>query len=783
MGILNLIAYKNVKKNRKRSIASIIGIALSIALIIVVAATATSFKESIISNTRSNYGDYHVNMNYLNNEQKAVIESNRSITNIKTLYYHGTSLSDDRSDILSPEDNLDIKTLGVSLIQGNYITNENEVLINDTLAKELNYEFGSEIKIATKSLTKETYTVVGIVSIPGVYNNTIIISNLESDLTSLYLSFNNPADAETLVQDIVNSELFKGKVNYSFNDELINIESNITSDSSGQLIIGLTIIVVIIILFASIVVIKNAFEISLNEKIKLYSILASIGSTKKQINALIYNEVKIIGFIGISLGLVLGNVVAIILVFIINNFIGINIDGFDELSFSFNVIANLVSILIGIFAIFMSAHLASRKIKKMNLIDQLKNVGDTKVKKFTTPAWVEKYFKIGGVLAYRNNKRSKQKYRVTIIALTLSIAMFITLSTFVKATTTIAKLQFTTLSYSLLVDDFVNGLEQSFIDEVNAIPDVTNVTVNYFPEYSDIILNNDNNFCNSDITPCDDLAVRIIGLNDKDFKQFAIDSGLDYNTIQGKGVLVDNMQDENGKFIRKYTYSENDILKGKYNGQASQIKIAGVSTNNPTGLEAFPAVDGMIVVNINDFSEFNFVAKHMSVTTDNSYVVADKITSININTNVINLQRLVDRNNAVQLIVMVFSYGFLSVISLIGATSVFNTINANMILRSKDFAVLKSIGMTSIEFKQMNMFEIILYCTKALIYGIIIGVLGSITVHTVVNLKFVMAYNIPVTPIIIAIVVTFIFVTIIMRYSMKIINKHEVIATIKQDNI
>ena len=52
------------------------------------------------------------------------------------------------------------------------------------------------------------------------------------------------------------------------------------------------------------------------------------------------------------------------------------------------------------------------------------------------------------------------------------------------------------------------------------------------------------------------------------------------------------------------------------------------------------------------------------------------------------------------LIISIFLYGFIAVISIIGITNVFNTITTNMALRNKEFAVLKSIGMTDKEFKK-----------------------------------------------------------------------------------
>ena len=59
----------------------------------------------------------------------------------------------------------------------------------------------------------------------------------------------------------------------------------------------------------------------------------------------------------------------------------------------------------------------------------------------------------------------------------------------------------------------------------------------------------------------------------------------------------------------------------------------------------------------------------------------------------------------IYLIVAIFLYGFIIVITLIGVTNIFNTISTNMALRKSEFASLKSIGMTKKEFNKMIRLE------------------------------------------------------------------------------
>ena len=135
------------------------------------------------------------------------------------------------------------------------------------------------------------------------------------------------------------------------------------------------------------------------------------------------------------------------------------------------------------------------------------------------------------------------------------------------------------------------------------------------------------------------------------------------------------------------------------------------------------------------------------------------------------------------LVISIFLYGFITVIALIGTTNIFNTITSNMELRQKEFAMLKSIGMTKREFNRMINLETLFYSTKSLIYGTILGIIGSYAIHKSFSKMYETVYVIPYKAIIICIIFVFIIVYIIMRYSINKINKQNTIETIRKDNI
>ena len=147
------------------------------------------------------------------------------------------------------------------------------------------------------------------------------------------------------------------------------------------------------------------------------------------------------------------------------------------------------------------------------------------------------------------------------------------------------------------------------------------------------------------------------------------------------------------------------------------------------------------------------------------------------------MEESIRAENAVVLVISIFLYGFIGVITLIGITNIFNTITTNMNLRKKEFAMLKSIGMTKKEFNRMIRLESIFYGVKSLVIGIPIGLVLSYGMYNVFRNSMEIEYVLPYKSIAVAVIFVAVIIGIIMRYSMSKINKQNIIETIRNDNI
>lgn len=132
----------------------------------------------------------------------------------------------------------------------------------------------------------------------------------------------------------------------------------------------------------------------------------------------------------------------------------------------------------------------------------------------------------------------------------------------------------------------------------------------------------------------------------------------------------------------------------------------------------------------------------------------------------------------------VFAYGLIVVIALIGITNIINTLSTGMELRSREFATLRSIGMTDKQFVGMVRLESVFISVKALVIGVPLGILISYLLCVIMNrMDDVIIYELPYKAIILCIVVVIMLIYAIMKLSMTKLRHNNIIETIKNENL
>lgn len=854
MKILNKLAIKNLKLNRKRTISTIIGIILSTALICAVSTIATSFRESLIRYTVSETGYYHIELSDVGNDDYESLKNNRDIKDIKVVNELGYSILPNSQNEYKPYlrivsmDKKDFEGLSFKLIEGRFPQNENEIVISDYIKSngKVTYNIGDKISLnigERKTLDgyelnsnnsyveneeklvdtyQKEFVVVGIIERPNYsfenYNipgYTTITTNIDSNNKKLYISLNNPKNykediAQILgVSDYTEIENFdKVKFeNYSINEELLRWEVFAVSDNTLSMLYAVVGVVIFIIIFTSVFCIKNSFAIATTEKIKMYGMLASVGTTKKQIRQNVLFEAMILGIIAIPLGIILGIFASYILIRIMN-YLLLDLENLMVLKIS--ILSIVISVILGFITIYLSARSSAKKASKVSPIENLRNSNEIKInsKKLKTSKIIKIFFGIGGVLANKNLKRNRKKYRTTVISLAVSIAIFITMSSFIYYAFGSTNLYYKNFDYNVVITgNSTNKLTQTNIDNINSLDNIQEKHYAYYSkipfivtdlekvEYKDAIRDDmymyyeneneaDTNFYNNEKY----VSLTIIALDDESFEKYAKKIGADYEKIKDKAILSDTVRyiDDNGKTIERriYNFKEKDVLKGQYKNNEYEIEIGNVTNIMPYGYEQYNFNGGVIVLNYNLYNKiFDFYLEKISIQSNNSENLVENIKKLNLDVYINNYDEMVKSQKSIYLLISIFLYGFIIVITLIGVTNIFNTITSNMELRQKEFAMLKSIGMTKKEFNRMINLETIMYSSKSLIYGIILGLIGTFAIYKAFAIKLDSGLYIPYGAIVISILAVFILVFLIMKYSITKINKQNIIETIRKENI
>lgn len=702
-----------------------------------------------------------------------------------------------------------------------------------------------ESKITDKK--QKTYTITGIIENPNTRElnpsscfEIYTVSDEESPveairtkhMNKLYIAYTPQSEGNYLqntadilgfkaddMSNVISDEISpedqqtSGINGYSFNTTLLAMKGYGGSDGTNVMIFSLAVIIIIIVMLASVFVIRNSFAISITEKTSMYGMLASVGATKRQIRRNVLFEGFILGLIGIPLGILLGLGVNAILIAILNSVLGDMLSG-ATFVFVTPTIPIICAIVLSAVTIFLSSFFIALRASRIPPLVAIRGNKDIKVKNnkpYRTSKLTKKLFGVGGEIASKSLKRSRKKYRTTVISIVVSVAMFIAVSAFMDYGMTFTEHYYGNADYSYMV----TGIDANQAQTIEKMPEIENyltVGLQYGYVSADVPVNEcGENFLYDNADGTKSFGAEFLEFEHDTFVQICKELKLDYSKVKG-GVLVYsevtpyNMENMEGtgepmKLFGKTAPTKFTVHGNDDEGNAlitGKLKVSSVFDKIPESIE-YVAGDGItlgesliigeqgvispqlgehgcyitLYANTSDHTSLTSRIESMSGTGDSESYIS-----------IYDSEEIVRQFNAVMLIVGIFVYGFIGVISLIGLTNIFNTISTNMQLRSKEFASLKSIGMTKKEFNRMIRLESLMYGIKSLIIGIPLGVLGVFAIFSSFSIGSVpMSFVFPWKAILISIAAVFIVVWLIMKYSISKVNKQNIIETIRNDNI
>lgn len=615
--------------------------------------------------------------------------------------------------------------------------------------------------------------------------------------------------------------------NISYNTALLSYMG--VNDAAGfnEMLYSVCGVLIAVIMGGSIMVIYNSFAISVSERKKQFGMLSSVGATRKQVRKSVVYEGAILGIIGIPVGILCGIGGIGITLKIVN---GLLKPIFDSYSWNLQLVVSWPAILIAVvliaFTIYMSVVLPARRASRITPIDAIRQTDDVKVKskKLKTPKFIYKIFGMEGTIALKNLKRAKKRYRTTVISLVVSIVLYISISGFVGYMYTGFDSLYATVDYDFSVSLYGRSLKANeelnqIYTKINSMYDVNKLSsVQTFVMKADVPadkldkslkkLIDETEYYKENYYDADKNTYRIdilpVILNEEEFERYAKEIGVskladDEAIIINKGNWISNL----GMETKVLKYKENDELTLiSYSGndenvieKTNSMKIAKLTEKIPMGLEenynlgCYAIVSEKYFEKLKSFENVNYLlnkkvyidAKNIKNVNEQLKDIRTECNIIEMNINNVSEEILISKN--LKAVIEIFLYGFIALISAIGISNIFNTISTNINLRRREFANLKSIGMTDKQFKRMLDLECVFYGSKALLFGVPLGILICYLINISFGNGIEFIFRLPWFSIIVSIIAVYAVVYITMIYSSRKMRKENIIEALRTDNI
>lgn len=609
--------------------------------------------------------------------------------------------------------------------------------------------------------------------------------NIKNDI-NVYIKFNNIKKTPTYSTDIIQTlnssdEIGNIESKYEFNQKLLTIygliDVEITEENYSPIcrarvnysyvldVIVIVILVAFSILF--IIILYNAFLITINERKKEYAILNSVGGTEGQILKIIFLEAIIMGIIGILIGGLISFLSANIILKLLNNIL-VDTGYFIELIFDIKYM--VLGLLIIIINIYLAAVIPSVKASTTSVIQDIRNNKQIKYKRKNTI--LEKILPVEGKMAIKNIKRNRNKYRLIIILLVICMTSYIVVSTYInyeKATAGLvneydvdAKINLDStlnnIDYKSILNDyeFIYGSKLEYME-------YKMMGIFALVEPEEAIIKNDIATTYEDNKKS--MKMVLVGLDDKTYSKYINKLNANY----GDFIIYNNVTELKGN--EKLTYTYYPALKTGYNLKLSVIntyhdyendlsRYEIIDNENLNGkfiltdelIEGYKEMSTIyraptIFVNMNTYNKIeekfnNYTPKDNNSTkkwiwsdTDATLIkikckdiikFANYIEDINTKQNIgidveyFSLENQ-EKNIYISIVQLLLKVIIIAIIA-IGIISTINIMNASLCEREQDFNILHSLGATKGNINKILIYECIYMFIKATIISIILSI-------------------------------------------------------------
>jgi putative ABC transport system permease protein len=579
--------------------------------------------------------------------------------------------------------------------------------------------------------------------------------------------------------------------------------------------IGFAVVLSAIIIATSINVISNAFRVSAAERTKQFGILKSVGATKRQISDTVLYECLYLLRIGIPVGIALGLFLEWVCTLLANyyltdlNLINEGVALTFDFVFSFPAIA--LSAIVAFLTVLLSAWIPAAKASKTSAIDAIIGRGEIKMqaRQFRTNSVTKKIFGFEGALASKSLKRNKRNHRASVSALTFSVIIFIVASSIIIQGSKMASLLYPGIETDLVVqfsspivmnygDDgrlersfstINSGMADEITDKFREYPDTQifgagiNVYI-YDAEIPEGMLSQKlREYLASQESAPGPAGITFITLDSEHYAQMCRAAGIPL----GSNILINNfrsnMDDKRTEFS-PFVFDRQVLHIIESGEPVMDLPLHGELRVADIPAELMYVRDGYLSVIVPEFEALMQI--WFVKTTDKAgfseyadTILHEMIPAEVSKTEILDIEEAMNAIYGMNRLISVFMYGFVAVLVLIALTNVIASTSTNIRNRAREFAVLRSVGMTDSGLYRMLNLESIMSSVRSLIIGLPLGALLSYFLYRVMMNSYGFEFGVPWLAIIFSIIGVFAITWTTIRVAAARLKGASIIDTIR----
>lgn len=757
-----------LKANRRRTLLTILGIVLSVALVSTIGFFFQALQDAEVQDMKKTYGSFHLAFQQPSPELISKLMNHPKVGR-SGVYTQGETYQVNTVkmiEMITTDQALELQPYEIT--SGRFPAKPGEVAIEKWVLRFINpsAKIGDTIRVEDRQ-----FTLVGILEDQirhQIINETFFVTKSTAIPDKNHVLLVEVSPKTNLARAVKELHALGEPGKVMENAYLLTVQG--ASEEEGmQNLYSIIMFVIGIVIVATIAVIYNSFQISVVERVKQFGLLRTIGATPKQIRKIVFREATLLAMVAIPLGLLLGIVAfeGVVLTFSLLIPKGALL---SAKSISLPVL--LISIGVGLASIYVSAWIPARfagRVSPLVAISSRALITKEKIKRRKNRL-IGKILGFEGELAAKNIKRNRKRYRITVFSIVISIVLFITFSSFIDQTMSLtesynesSKIHFAINRIEPYTED--NRLSPILFEKMQSVDGVDAVYKMYNSYRFDVVMEKRNQIPELPIKSSMyhpitwnreaktqlpgsmvvydqaslEIAKQYLAAGKIDLEQLKREHGviiINKNEILNRETKTDyvgpvanlKVGDEIELQLNTSSKPEEQLSFGQ--GRVQKVKVLAILREEPFDYRGMD--NGLKMITSEDVASWLLDVTQMEPVVLNIKLVDEKqeepvkeqiLQAIGNNASW-RIVNYIDENrqtNSAILMVKILLYGFVVVVSCIGSVNIVNTITTNIILRKREFATLKSIGLTQKGLRKMIVMEGLLYGIMGTIYGSIIA--------------------------------------------------------------